>query len=310
MKNATNCLNCKTQLEADDKFCPSCGQENKNLRIGFWELLTEFLSSNFNFDTKLGRTLVDLLLKPGEITKQFVAGKRVRYVRPVQMYFFVSFVFFLLLGLETASFVNKTPPSEAQIESFNNSSVAQISISQGELTAISDMIGSADPNNDAEIDSVLTQLGEKEITGWKRHLIKQVIRSMNPENEEQLTKEVYANLSISMFFLLPLFAGLLWMFTKKRSPFYMDALIFSLHFHSVAFILFSLDQLIGFLTDSSIVTKVMLFSVLLYLILAIKRVYHLAWLSSVGKTLGISALYSLFLGITFLGILGLSFLIY
>lgn len=310
MKNATNCLNCETQLKPDDKFCPSCGQENKNLRIGFWELLIEFLSSNFNFDTKLGRTLVDLLLKPGEITKQFVAGKRVRYVRPVQMYFFVSFVFFLLLGLEPASFVNKTPPSEEQIESLNNSSVAQISISQGELTAISDMIGSADPNNDAEIDSVLTQLGEKEITDWKRHLMKQVIRSLNPENEEQLTKEVYANLSISMFFLLPLFAGLLWMFTKKRSPFYMDALIFSLHFHSVAFILFSLDVLTGFVTDATLVTKLILFSAMVYLILSMKRVYSLKWRRSIGKTLGITAIYSIVLGFTFSGILILSFLIY
>ncbi|MGB0917027.1 MAG: DUF3667 domain-containing protein, partial [Flavobacteriales bacterium] len=116
------CLNCETQLQADDKFCPKCGQENKNLQIGFGELLMEFLSSNFNFDTKLGRTLVDLLLKPGEITRQFIAGKRVRYVKPVQLYFFFSFVFFLLLGIDPASFVNKTPPSEQQIEELTNKS--------------------------------------------------------------------------------------------------------------------------------------------------------------------------------------------
>ena len=310
MKEAANCLNCQTQLKAEDKFCPACGQENKNLRIGFWELIIEFLSSNFNFDTKLGRTLVDLLVKPGKITKQFVAGKRVRYVKPVQMYLFVSFVFFLLLGLDPASFVNKNPASTAQVEQLNNSGIAEISISQDELTAISNLIGSADPNNDAEIESALLKLGLTEIASWERHVMKQVIRSMKPENEDQLTKEVYANLSISMFFLLPFFAALIWLFTKSLAPFYMDALIFSLHFHSVAFILFSLDVLTGFVTDATLVTKLILFSAMFYLILAMKRVYSLKWRSSIGKTLGITAIYSIVLGFTFSGILILSFLIY
>ncbi|MGB0918289.1 MAG: hypothetical protein ACPGU4_11920, partial [Flavobacteriales bacterium] len=144
----------------------------------------------------------------------------------------------------------------------------------------------------------------------KRHVMKQVIRSMNPENEAQLTKEVYANLSISMFFLLPFFAALLWLFTKKKTPFYMDALIFSLHFHSVAFILFSADLISGFVLDSTVVTKLILLLAIGYLVLAIRRVYSYSWLSSVGKTLGISAFYFITLGITFLGILILSFLIY
>ena len=310
MKNQTSCLNCQTQLKAEDNYCPTCGQENKNLRIGFWELVIEFLSSNFNFDTKLGRTLVDLLLKPGEITKQFVAGKRVRYVKPMQMYFFVSFVFFLLLGLDPASFVNKTPPSDQQIEQLNNTGVAEINIGEGELKAISDLIGSADPNNDAEIDSVLVKMGDTEISPWKRHVMKQVIRSMKPENEDQLTNEVYANLSIAMFFLLPFFAALLWLFTKSRAPFYMDALIFSLHFHAVAFISFSLNLITGFVVDSSLVTKLILLLAFIYLVVAMKRVYALRWLQSLGKSVGLSVIYSIALGLTFLGIIALSFLIY
>lgn len=310
MNSIQQCLNCNAPLKAEDNFCASCGQENKNLKISFWEFITEYLSSNFNFDTKLGRTLVDLLLKPGEITRQFIAGKRVRYVKPVQLYFFFSFVFFLLLGINPASFVNNTPPSKQQIEQLNQSSVAEINITGTELDAISDIVSNTDPNNEAELDSVLIKLGDTDIKPWKRHVIKQLVRSMNPENEKQLSREVYANLSLSLFLLLPLFAGLVWLFTKSRSPYYMDALVFSIHAHCVAFILFSLDILLGFVTDLSFVTKLFLLLAVVYVVAALRRVFDLTWLSSIGKTMGITALYSLAFGASFLVIILLSFWVY
>lgn len=293
-----------------DKFCPACGQENRNLKISFWELLIEFLASNFNFDTKLGRTLVDLIIKPGEITKQFNIGKRVRYVKPIQMYLFVSFIYFLLLGLNPQSFVNKTPPSNAQMAELNKSKMVNVNLDGTELQGLSSLFTNANPESEEEIDSVLYKLGDTEITPWKRHLVRQGIRSMNPKNEDALSQEVYANLSIAMFFLLPLFAMLLWLFTRKKSPFYMDALVFSLHFHSVVLLIFSLNMLAALIFDESTVFKVSLALILIYLWLATKRVFQFPWMKSLGKTLGLSAIYSILFGISYLVILMISFWVY
>jgi hypothetical protein len=309
-KSASNCLNCETSLNADDVFCPTCGQENRDLKISFWELITEFLSSNFNFDTKLGRTLVDLLLKPGEITKQFNNGKRIRYVKPVQMYFFVSFVYFLLLGLNPQSFVNKELPGDEQIATLNESNMVDVNLDGTDLQEISNMFSTANPENKQEIDSLIHKLGITEITPWQRHLARQGIRSLNPKNEDALTQEVYANLSIAMFFLLPLFAMLLWLFTRKNSPFYMDALVFSIHFHCVVLLIFSASMIAGMAFLESTVFKISLALILLYLWLALKRVFKLRWMQSLGKTLGLSVTYSVLFGLTYLLILVLSFWIY
>lgn len=309
-KTYSTCLNCNGAIEKTDKYCAHCGQENRDLKISFWELITEFLSSNFNFDTKLGRTLVDLLFKPGEITRQFNLGKRVRYVRPVQMYLFVSFIYFLLIGLEPASFVNTTPPSQEQLTAINESNIAEVNINGTQLEAISERFKAADPENDAEIDSLLTELGEKELTSWKRHLAKQAIKSLNPKNDNALTQEIYANLSIALLFLLPVFALLLWVFTKKHAPFFMDSLVFSIHFNSVALIILSINMVVAMLFDEATVFKIALATTLCYLILALKRVFEFSWLRSIGNAFGISILYSMVFGLSYLLVVILSFWIY
>ena len=98
------------------------------MKLRLRELLSEFLSNNFNFDTRLGRTRLDLLLSPGEITKQFNAGKRVRYVRPLQLYLFVSFLYFLLLGLTTDTVLDRGSSNTAEAEATVNKSVIGLKV--------------------------------------------------------------------------------------------------------------------------------------------------------------------------------------
>ena len=301
------CLNCQKSIEKSDIYCRSCGQQNRDLKVSFWELASEFLSSNFNFDTKLGRTLTDLLFKPGEITRQFNLGKRVRYVKPIQLYLFVSFVYFLLVGLDPASFVNKTPPSDSQIAAINESEIVEVNLDGTELDSLSKIIQSTDPNSDAAIDSMLANLGEEEIKPWKRHLAKQAIRSLNADNEDALTQEVYANLSIAMLLLLPLFAILLWMFNKGKAPYYMDSLMFSIHFHTVILVVLSINIVVALVFNDATVFKIALVAILLYMIMAMKRVFELTLLSSIGRSLGLSFIYSIVFGISYLIVLALSF---
>lgn len=309
-KTQTQCLNCETVIQVSDEFCSHCGQENRELKISFWELISEFLSSNFNFDTKLGRTLIDLFLKPGEITKQFIAGKRVRYVKPIQMYLFISFIYFLIAGIDPPSFVNKTPPSQSELDALNKSELVEVNIDDTELASISDKLNNVDPNNDSEIDSLMVELGETEITPWKRHLAKQAIKSLRDNNDEALTQEVYANLSVAMFVLLPLFAALLWLFVRRKSPFYFDALIFSIHFHSVVLLVFALNMIVALMIDETLVFKIALALIFLYLIMSLKRVFELSWLKSFGKSLGLALTYSFVFGLCYLSVLAISFWMY
>ena len=93
------CSNCNASVPSGDKYCGTCGQEQRNLHVGFWELIKEFVSDNFNFDTRLAVTLRHLLLKPGFLAQEFALGKRASYVPPIRLYLFISFVYFLLVSL-------------------------------------------------------------------------------------------------------------------------------------------------------------------------------------------------------------------
>ncbi len=46
----------------------------------------------FFYDSKFQKTFVPLFTKPGFLTREYLEGRRIRYVHPLRLYFFVSFV--------------------------------------------------------------------------------------------------------------------------------------------------------------------------------------------------------------------------
>lgn len=90
------CLNCGYQVE--ERFCPHCGQENVETRQPFFYLFTHFIEDFTHYDGQFWKTIKYLLLRPGKLTKEYIAGKRQLYVAPVKLYIFISFITFLLPG--------------------------------------------------------------------------------------------------------------------------------------------------------------------------------------------------------------------
>ena len=48
-----------------------------------------------HYDSQFLKTISHLLFRPGRLTKEYMAGRRVAFVNPIKLYIFVSFVFFL-----------------------------------------------------------------------------------------------------------------------------------------------------------------------------------------------------------------------
>jgi len=76
-----------------------CGQRVAPVRPTLHELLHDALHELTHIDGKILRTLGLLLFKPGELTKEFLAGKRVRSVTPVRIYLLCSVLFFGIMSL-------------------------------------------------------------------------------------------------------------------------------------------------------------------------------------------------------------------
>lgn len=92
------CPNCNTALGETFEYCPTCGQENHDIILPITHLGYEFIEGFTHFDTKILNTLKSMFTKPGEITKEYLEGKRAKYVPPPRYYIFISVIFFLLLG--------------------------------------------------------------------------------------------------------------------------------------------------------------------------------------------------------------------
>jgi hypothetical protein len=82
----------------------------------------EAFESISHADSRLWRTLLYLLIRPGFLTREFFAGRRVRYLPPFRLYLVISVLFFVVVGLgggdeEQPNLVKLDSPEEvAQVE--------------------------------------------------------------------------------------------------------------------------------------------------------------------------------------------------
>ncbi|MBA6378219.1 MULTISPECIES: DUF3667 domain-containing protein [unclassified Colwellia] len=90
-----NCDNCHQPLNGP--FCGQCGQQAESTLKYFWVVILHLLDDIFSFDSRAARTILPLVARPGFLTNEYIAGKRVHYVPPLRLYLFVSIVFFITL---------------------------------------------------------------------------------------------------------------------------------------------------------------------------------------------------------------------
>ncbi len=89
-----DCLNCGHPLDLSDKYCPNCSQANSTKKLTLLDFFEEFFSNYFSYDSKLWQTLAALLLKPGKITREYIAGKRLSYTNPFRFLLSLSIIYF------------------------------------------------------------------------------------------------------------------------------------------------------------------------------------------------------------------------
>ncbi len=91
------CENCGAPLQGE--HCHACGQPIKGLVRHFSSILGDFFDTVLNIDSRVLRTIGPLLVRPGFLSLEYFAGRRVRYVTPMRLFLFLSLVaFFAVQG--------------------------------------------------------------------------------------------------------------------------------------------------------------------------------------------------------------------
>lgn len=102
-----SCLNCGTPLT--DRFCPHCGQKAQPTRLPLREVLGEVSSTFLNLDGLFVRTFTRLFSHPGQVTRDYNAGKRAAFLPPLRSYLAISVIYFVtrsFIGQDNVLFIN------------------------------------------------------------------------------------------------------------------------------------------------------------------------------------------------------------
>lgn len=133
------CLNCQTELSGP--YCHACGQSAHTHRtlLGFGH---DILHGVFHFEGRVWHTIPMLVMRPGELTRRYINGERVRFISPVALFLFMVFLTFAVLNfgpsadvnakLDTAALNTKIADAEAQRQSLETS--RKVLIAQGQPT--------------------------------------------------------------------------------------------------------------------------------------------------------------------------------
>ena len=244
------CPNCDAPVHGP--YCAQCGQETVHEMPTLREFAHEYLHHYVAAEGKLVPTVRMLLLKPGQLTIEYLQGRRRRYVKPLSLYVTVSFVFFLLLGWSTVM----TPAPSVVI---------------------------LDGNRAVPATQVFSTLAASETDPTGKQVLSFLDRHMNwvfqPGKLAAFNDHVLHRLPYTVFVLMPVFAAMCGYVYRKRRQNYGMHLLFTVHLHAFIFLVFLLCLVPGVQNFGGWAMLV----VLIYLILALKRVYGGRWWPQVGR---------------------------
>ena len=194
------CENCGAAVSAS--YCGECGQRAAPAELSLWHFAREAADDITNADSRVWRTLVPLLFRPGYLTREYLDGRRARYLPPFRLYLVVSLMCFVLA-------------------SMLGPEVAPVGADRGPVTV---KPGACD---DSLYDGP-----------WRQQILPMLqdgCRGAIADGGRELTRQFVANLPSALFVSLPLLA--LFMKTMYWRPrrYYVEHLLFFVHNHSFLF---------------------------------------------------------------------------
>ncbi len=100
------CPSCGTPWTGE--YCARCGEKRLDGRPTFGRFLREWLAEATAIDGKLSRTIKSLLFQPGQLTRDYLTGRRRPTMKPLTLFLLLNVVYFLIQPLANINTFNST----------------------------------------------------------------------------------------------------------------------------------------------------------------------------------------------------------
>jgi hypothetical protein len=295
------CLNCQSELHG--RFCHKCGQENLEPKESVGHLIVHFFNDVTHFDGKLFSSLKYLITRPGFLSKEYVAGRRVDYLNPIRMYLFISAAYFILSfsmhfehGSSSSIIQDRTSTSDSSARHAADSTATEPDtttvVAHPTRNSTISFDGRRYSIQDTSVEQYLARqksLPDSLKDSWlERYARKKSILISRDTNKDakgfivRVGDHMKHSFPKVLFVFIPIFAFYLYLlyFRRRKQFYYVSHGIFSLHFFITFFVLMFFDKLMeipayysGSIVFAIIGGAVLIVGMLAYLFIGMKRFY-------------------------------------
>ncbi|MCD2514863.1 DUF3667 domain-containing protein [Massilia sp. G4R7] len=251
-----NCRNCGAITQGN--FCQQCGQATHLHVPSAREFLHEFVAHYVALEGKLWHSLKLLIFKPGLLTREYIEGRRVRYVEPLRLYLSFSIIFFFVIKMSGVEIINLGESERSP----------QAERAQAALTAPATAPDKAKPGKIESKQIEVQAFGEYSKSLSDR--INKVLSLPRDQLKDLAKRTFFSYVPYAIFLMMPVFAlylKLLYLGSGRR---YGEHFLFALHSNAFAFLMLSLFVVAD---GWNFVRFVLLAWLTFYLPTALRRVY-------------------------------------
>lgn len=187
------CLNCGTVYTGS--YCNRCGQSRNTPRYRLSNAFRNILGGFTNIDNGFGRTLLDLLYRPGYMIKDFIAGKRILYFRPFQTLFILAALYIMTVQLvDPDALREKDSPEVQRQEIIAAREHLQQKIDQTEDTTTKELLNLTIEKLNNQLEDIKegdsTEIRKQSFITARKQLQKQMKKAKDPTRKEILAQTI------------------------------------------------------------------------------------------------------------------------
>jgi hypothetical protein len=308
--DSQNCRNCGAILS--NQYCSVCGQRALVRIVSLWEVLRDLADELFFLESRVWKTLGPLFFRPGLLTLDYLAGRRARYVPPVRLYIVLSVIFFVVIS------VTDTVQIDArQADSDDAQTQTSPALPESPRATLSEQdsdgpIGVIDLDDDEIPDECTIDDDWIVSVPFGTEIREEILATCNKiiaDRAAAFKNALADDIPLMMVIFIPLLAlsmKFLYPFSRR---YYVEHLLFFVHYHAFGFLLLTLltlsDELAEKFASLEFIHSLFFIAGLTYLFVylfqAMRRVYAQGRFLTAVKYILLSFCYIFFLSLSFAG---------